>query len=68
MKSFFAIVGMAFLAGLGSSASVAQTAEPSYQAAPDVYKVILEDSNYRVIEANHKKGVVTKCTVTPSRS
>jgi hypothetical protein len=60
MKSFFAIVGMAFLAGLGSSASVAQTAEPSYQAAPDVYKVILEDSNYRVIEANHKKGVRDK--------
>jgi hypothetical protein len=60
MKSFFAIVGITFLAGLGSSASVAQTAETSYKAAPDVYKVILEDANYRVIEANHKKGVRDK--------
>ena len=61
MKSFFGIVfGTAILAGVGSSASMAQTAEPSYKAAPDVYKVIFEDSNYRVIEANHKKGVRDK--------
>jgi hypothetical protein len=30
---------------------------PTYKADPDTYKVIFEDTNYRVIEANHKKGV-----------
>ena len=48
------------LLGLGCSASVAQTAEPSYKADPDTYKVIFEDANYRVIEANHKKGIHDK--------
>ncbi len=58
MKSFIGMaLGAALLTGLCSSASTAQTAEPSYKAAPDVYKVILEDANYRVIEAIHKKGV-----------
>ena len=33
---------------------LAQTAETSYKADPDTYKVILEDANYRVIEANQK--------------
>jgi hypothetical protein len=61
MKSLIGMaLGTAVLMGLGSSASTAQTAEPSYKAAPDVYKVILEDTNYRVIEAIHKKGVRDK--------
>jgi hypothetical protein len=55
----------AVLLGLGSSASVAQTAEPSYKADPDTYKVIFEDANYRVIEANHKKGVRDKAHSHP---
>ena len=45
---------------VGSSAAMAQDAPPSYKAAPDVYKVIFEDANYRVIEANHIKGVRDK--------
>jgi hypothetical protein len=54
------VLGAAVLLGLGCSASVAQTAEPSYKADPDTYKVIFEDANYRVIEANHKKGIHDK--------
>jgi hypothetical protein len=46
--------------GLGCCASAAQTAEPTYKAGHDVCKVIFEDANYRVIEANHKKGVRDK--------
>jgi hypothetical protein len=60
MKSFGMVLGAAVLLGLGCSASVAQTAEPSYKADPDTYKVIFEDANYRVIEANHKKGIHDK--------
>ena len=44
----------------GSVASAAQTAEPSYKADPDTYKVIFEDANYRVIDANHKQGIHDK--------
>jgi len=60
MKSFGMVLGAGVLLGLGCSASVAQTAEPSYKADPDTYKVIFEDANYRVIEANHKKGIHDK--------
>jgi hypothetical protein len=28
---------------------LAQTAPPTYQADPDVYKIIFEDQNFRVI-------------------
>ncbi len=37
-------------------AALAQSAPPSYQADPSVYKVIFEDQNFRVIEATWKKG------------
>ncbi|MGY8665074.1 hypothetical protein Q3C01_22305 [Bradyrhizobium sp. UFLA05-109] len=60
MKSFGILLRAVVLTGLGCSASVAQTAEPTYKADPDTYKVIFEDANYRVIEANHKKGVHDK--------
>lgn len=33
------------------SAAAAQNAAPSYQADPDVYKVVFEDQNFRVIAA-----------------
>jgi len=55
----FALFADAIMIGVSSSA-VAQTVEPAYKAAPDTYKVILEDNNFRVIEANHKKGVRDK--------
>src|SRR5579872_6277655 len=41
-------------------ASYAQEAKPSYQADPDVYKVIFEDQNFRVISANWKGGATDK--------
>jgi hypothetical protein len=55
----FAPFAAAIMIGVSSSA-VAQTVEPAYKAAPDTYKVIFEDNNFRVIEANHKKGVRDK--------
>ena len=39
------------------SAAFAQNAPPSYQGDPDVYKVIFEDQNFRVIASTRKKGV-----------
>jgi hypothetical protein len=48
-------------AGLAMSFSTsAQSAQPTYQADPGVYKLIFEDQNYRVIEATRKKGVHDK--------
>ena len=43
-----------------SFTAVAQNAPPSYQADPDVYKVIFEDQNFRVILSTRKKGVRDK--------
>ena len=40
--------------------AVAQNAPPTYQGDPDVYKVIFEDQNFRVISATRKKGVHDK--------
>jgi hypothetical protein len=50
----------AMMIGMGASGAAAQTVEASYKADPDTYKVIFEDANFRVIEANHKKGVHDK--------
>ena len=43
-----------------SFTAVAQNAPPSYLADPDVYKVIFEDQNFRVILSTRKKGVRDK--------
>jgi hypothetical protein len=43
-----------------ASVALGQTVEPSYKADPDVYKMIFEDANFRVIEVNRKKGVHDK--------
>lgn len=43
-----------------TSSALAQSAPPSYQGDPDVYKVIFEDQNFRVIDINRKKGVTDK--------
>lgn len=40
--------------------ALAQTAPPTYQGDPDVYKVIFEDQNFRVIATTRKKGVHDK--------
>jgi hypothetical protein len=52
--------GVAMTFGMASTGAVAQTAAPSYKGDPDVYKVIFEDANFRVIEANRKRGVHDK--------
>jgi len=60
MKSVGIVLGAVALMGLGCSASMAQTAEPTYKADADTYKVIFENTDYRVIEAIHKTGVRDK--------
>jgi len=57
--STFALGAIAILY-LVSSAAVAQNAPPTFQGDPDVYKVIFEDQNFRVIETVRKKGVHDK--------
>jgi hypothetical protein len=39
-----------------AQSTMAQDAQPTYKADPDVYKVIFEDQNFRVIDALRKKG------------
>jgi hypothetical protein len=48
------------LAAASTTALAQEAAAPTYQADPDVYKVIFEDANFRVIEANRKAGVHDK--------
>ncbi|PAY04747.1 hypothetical protein CK489_33105 [Bradyrhizobium sp. UFLA03-84] len=43
-----------------SSVAIAQNAPPTFQGDPDVYKLIFEDQNFRVIETVRKKGVHDK--------
>jgi hypothetical protein len=61
-KTLLAVaVSLVAAAGLAMPLAVsAEDAAPSYKADPDVYKVIFEDANFRVIEANRKKGVRDK--------
>jgi hypothetical protein len=54
------VVSVTGLLYVASSAAAAQNAPPSYQADPDVYKVIFEDQNFRVIASTRKKGVHDK--------
>ena len=42
------------------TAAVAQNSPPTYQADPDVYKIIFEDQNFRVIAATWKQGTTDK--------
>src|SRR6476620_9367179 len=52
--------GAALMVGAASTGAMGQAAEPTFKGDPDVYKVIFEDANFRVIEANRKKGVHDK--------
>jgi hypothetical protein len=60
--------GAAMILGLASSGSIAQTAEPTYKGDPSVYKVIFEDANFRVVEANRPPGVKDKAHGHPAPS
>jgi hypothetical protein len=54
--------GWILVAGIvgGASIAVAQTAAPTFEGDPRVYKVIFEDANFRVIEGLRKAGVKDK--------
>jgi hypothetical protein len=38
----------------------AQAAEPTYKGDPDVYKIIYEDANLRIIEAVRRAGITDR--------
>jgi hypothetical protein len=59
-KSVSLAFATAVAACMAGPAALAQSAPPSYQGDPSVYKVIFEDQNFRVIEAVRKKGVHDK--------
>ena len=48
-RSITTALSAAVLLSMASSASLAQTAPPTYEGDPAVYKVIFEDQNFRVI-------------------
>jgi hypothetical protein len=58
--------GAAVVLAMASTGTSAQTAEPTYKGDPDVYKLIFEDANFRVIEVLRKKGVKDKPHGHPS--
>jgi hypothetical protein len=52
---------LALLAGtISTGPALAQNSEPTYKADPDVYKVIFEDANFRVIVGTRKAGAKDK--------
>lgn len=53
---------------LASSAVLAQEAPPTYRGDPDVYKLVFENQDFRVIEAIRKKGVRDKLHSHPAPS
>jgi hypothetical protein len=53
---------------LVTSFAAAQTAPPTFQGDPDVYKIIFEDQNLRVIAATWPKGVHDKPHAHPAPS
>jgi hypothetical protein len=59
MLRFTLALGATSLLAL-TSVALAQDAPPTYKADPDVYKLIFEDQNFRVIDTVRKKGVHDK--------
>jgi hypothetical protein len=59
------VLGLAALLPISASSAMAQDAPPTFQADPEVYKVIFEDQNFRVISATWKKGVHDKAHAHP---
>ena len=62
------LLGTMAMLSVTSVAALAQSAPPTYQADPSVYKVIFEDQNFRVIEATWKKGENDKSHSHPAPS
>jgi len=61
-RSITTALSATLLLSVASSASLAQTAPPTYEGDPAVYKVIFEDQNFRVITALGKKVSTTRTT------
>jgi beta-alanine degradation protein BauB len=56
-KQAYPAIALAFASSLALAApAAAQQEAPSYQASPDIYKVIAENEHFRVIEAHWKPG------------
>jgi hypothetical protein len=60
MSRLPALISSVTALALTASWAMAQVAPPTYQGDPDVYKVIFEDQNFRVIATTRKKGVHDK--------
>jgi hypothetical protein len=60
MKSGMMLGAAAFACVLSSPIYAQQSAAPTYQADPSVYKVIFEDQNFRVILSERKAGAKDK--------
>src|SRR6202045_571210 len=59
-RSATTVLTLTALFCLPPSIALAQTAPPTYEADPSVYKVIFEDQNFRVIAATWKAGTTDK--------
>ena len=54
------VLGLVTLIAVPHAAALAQSAPPTYQADPSVYKVVFEDQNFRVITGTWAPGVTDK--------
>ena len=59
-------IGATIILGIASTGALAQSAKPTYEGDPAVYKLIFEDANFRVIESNRPAGVKDKPHGHPS--
>lgn len=53
-------LGLTAAAFIGAGAVSAQDSPPSYQADPDVYKLVFEDMSFRIVSATWQPGQTDK--------
>ena len=58
-RKYTFVLGLATLIA-APAAALAQSAPPTYQADPSVYKIIFEDQNFRVISGTWAPGATDK--------
>jgi hypothetical protein len=59
-RNYKFVFSVAALVAASCTAALAQSAPPTYQADPSVYKIIFEDQNFRVITGTWAPGVTDK--------
>jgi|SRR5271169_2969268 len=59
-RSYKFVLSVATLIAAPCAASFAQSAPPTYQADPSVYKLLFEDQNFRVISGTWAPGATDK--------